>query len=384
MTGEDDIVLKLLHTADWHLGRRFRAFPEEGARRLARARLEVLERILGEAERNQVHAVLCAGDLFDDVQPSKEWWEPLAAAFARRAWKDRPVFLLPGNHDPLVADSIWRNERFRQALPDFVHVVDDEVLEAPLFGGAVLYAVPCLSKAGQADPTLKIPPRAPGDERVRIGLVHGSTFDLEGWQTNFPISKDAAVSRGLDYLAIGDTHSFRFVPADRLVPPTIYPGAPEPTSFGEDDAGAVAVVFISRSRRATVQKQRVAKWRWESVRIGSMDALRSLVARPDLGERVLRVTVELRVGAQDYEEAEGLLEQLAGTEARQGRAGVLVLDREALELDVADLEAQAQVLPPVLQAAVRTLRTAASDPARRDAAQRALFHLFRTLRQGAH
>ena len=34
----DDIVLKLLHTADWHLGRRFRRFPKNGAMKaLARA-----------------------------------------------------------------------------------------------------------------------------------------------------------------------------------------------------------------------------------------------------------------------------------------------------------------------------------------------------------
>jgi DNA repair exonuclease SbcCD nuclease subunit len=382
MTGEDDIVLKLLHTADWHLGRRFRAFAEEDARRLARARLEVLERILGEAERNQVHAVLCAGDLFDDVQPTREWWGPMAEAFARRAWKDRPVFLLPGNHDPLLADSIWKHAPFRAALPDFVHVVEDELLQAPLANGAVLYAVPCQSKAGQGDPTLKIPVRERGDERVRVGLVHGSTFDLEGWQTNFPISKDAAVTRGLDYLAIGDTHSFRFVPADRLVPPTIYPGAPEPTSFGEDDAGHVAVVFINRARRALVQKQRVAKWRWEAVHVTSMDGLRALASRTDLGERVMRVTVELRVGADEYEEAEDLLEQLQGTDAKHGRAGVLALDREALELDVTDVEAQAQALPEVLQATVRALKAATDDPERRVAAQRALFHLFRAARAG--
>jgi hypothetical protein len=39
---EEDIVLKLLHTADWHLGRRFRAFSEEASIKLSRARLEVI------------------------------------------------------------------------------------------------------------------------------------------------------------------------------------------------------------------------------------------------------------------------------------------------------------------------------------------------------
>ena len=66
---EDDIVLKLLHTADWHLGRRFPRFGIEAGKTLSRARRDVLERIFLEAERNQVDAVLCAGDLFDTPQP---------------------------------------------------------------------------------------------------------------------------------------------------------------------------------------------------------------------------------------------------------------------------------------------------------------------------
>ncbi len=380
MTGEDEIVLKLLHTADWHLGRKFRAFSEEDGRRLSRARLEVLERILGEAERHQVHAVLCAGDLFDDVSPSREWWEPVARAFAARRWKDRPVFLLPGNHDPLLPDSIWAHAPFRAALPDFVQVVDRDDFEAPLANGAVLYAVPCRSRAGQNDPTLRIPTREANDARVRIGLVHGSTFDLPDWQTNFPIAADAALTRGLDYLAIGDTHSFRLVPGDRLVPPTVYPGTPEPTAFDETDAGSVAVVLITRARRAIVQPQRVATWRWESAHVTTLAALRALAARTDLSERVLRLTVELRVPAPEYEEAERLLELLQGTEAKHGRAGVLSLDREALELDVADLDGLTRDLPPVLQAAARRLTLAAEAPEQRAAAHRALFHLLRLAR----
>jgi DNA repair exonuclease SbcCD nuclease subunit len=60
-TAEDDVVLKLLHTADWHLGRDYPSFSEEGRRKLARARLDVLDNVFAEAERNAVDAVLCAG-----------------------------------------------------------------------------------------------------------------------------------------------------------------------------------------------------------------------------------------------------------------------------------------------------------------------------------
>lgn len=379
---EEDIVLKLLHTADWHLGRRFRAFSEEASIKLSRARLEVIDRIFSEAERHQVDVVLCAGDLFDEPQPGKEWSDGLVDLLAKRQWKDRPVFLLPGNHDPIQPDSIWVDQRFRQALPPWVTVVETAKAYT-LANGCALYAVPCESRAGQLDPTTKIPKRAPGDERVRIGLCHGSTFDMADAQTNFPISKDAVIDRGLDYLAIGDTHGFRFIPPERKQPPTIYPGTPEPTAFDERDPGSVAVVFITRQRRAMVNQRKVAAWEWEEVSISSMTQLKQLATRTDLKNRVLRLHVDLSLTAPELEEAERLLESLAGNLARPGMVGVLDLHRHRLELDVSNVAEWSSQLPSVLQATVTKLQTAAADPARRLAAQRALFHLFRSTRKAS-
>ena len=324
---EDDVVLKLLHTADWHLGRHFPSFSEEARRKLARARVDVLDRIFAEAERNAVDAVLCAGDLFDEPSPKRDWWEALATKLQRKKWK-RPVFLLPGNHDPLLSDGIWRDGKFRSLLPDFVKVVDQELLEHSFGDDAVLYAVPCQSKAGQSDPTALIPKRAPGDNRVRVGMVHGSTFDAGDWQTNFPISKDAAIDRGLDYLAIGDTHGFRFVPKDRPIPPTIYPGAPEPTAFDESDPGYVALVLINRQRRAMVDKRRVAQWHWETARVTDLSELRALANRTDLANRVIRLIVEMQLSASEYQEADTLLTALGGNEANHAKVGVLQLQRD--------------------------------------------------------
>ena len=373
---EDDIVLKLLHTADWHLGRRFPRFGIEAGKTLSRARRDVLERIFLEAERSQVDAVLCAGDLFDTPQPDDDFKSALLQVLTRLKWKNRPVFLLPGNHDPLVAESVWKEPSFRKALPDFVHVVDQELLEVALPNDCVLFAVPCLSRAGQKDPTALIPLRAEGDTRVRVGLVHGSTFDAGDWKTNFPISKDAALERGLDYLAIGDTHGFRFVPPDRKVPPTIYPGTPEQTAFDEQDAGNVALVFINRSRQALVQKRAVGQWKWEELTVKSMEELRLLAMRTDLAARVLRLTLDLRVTAPEYQEVETLLGKLQGSASTHARVGVLELDREKLRLDLTNLDALSAGLPPVLQAAAKRLKVQSEDPAQRAAAERALFHLF--------
>jgi DNA repair exonuclease SbcCD nuclease subunit len=375
---EEDIVVRLLHTADWHLGKRFPSFSEDQNRRLMQARLAVLDHIVAAAERYSVDAVLCAGDLFDDPVPHRQWWEQVAQRWSRSSWNERPVFLLPGNHDPMVAESVWNNRTFRDMLPSWVHVVDRPDFEFRLSEDAVLYAVPCLSKAGQRDPTDSIPERQPGDERVRIGMVHGSTFDMKDCQVNFPISKDAAVRRGLDYLALGDTHGFRYVPPDRLHPPTIYPGAPEPTAFDEVDPGNVAIVMINRQRRAKVERHRVAYWIWEERHVESLRELEELAARTDLTSRVLRLRVTMKLSASELERAESLLQDLEGSEARPARVGLLKLDRHGLELETSRIEEDCSDLPEVLQSVVRRLKAEADNPAKRRVAQRALHHLYRT------
>jgi exonuclease SbcD len=118
-------MLKVLHTADWHVGRSFGQFEPQDARKLARDRVSVIDRILGVADSYNVDAVLCAGDLFDNPDPGEPWWRALAESFGRRKTWTRPVVLLPGNHDPLTRDSIYRKGHpFRKAFPDWVRVVD--------------------------------------------------------------------------------------------------------------------------------------------------------------------------------------------------------------------------------------------------------------------
>ena len=184
-------MLKLLHTADLHLGLESGQFEPDDRRRLARARLEVAKTILSVAEQYDVDAVLWAGDIFDTPEPAEDWWRGFAEVLGgRHGWR-RPVVLLPGNHDPLKLNSVFHAEHeFRRLLPDWVHVVDSDRFELALNEHAVLLATPCRSTAGAEDLALSLPGRPPGDTRIRVGLEHGSTFDMEGYQTNFPIARD--------------------------------------------------------------------------------------------------------------------------------------------------------------------------------------------------
>ena len=382
------MALTLLHTADWHLGLRFRAFEPEQEKRLTRARLEVVTRILDVAESRRVDAVLCAGDLFNEEDPGELWWGEVLNELQRkerRGWQ-RPVVLLPGNHDPLTANSIYHEEhRFRRALPDFVKVVDRPGWELPLGDNAVVVASPCTSAAGDTKLVDSLPKREDGDKRIRIGLIHGQTFDLPDHQTNFPIPAGSASALGLDYLAIGDTHAFRDVEPNAPAP-TVYPGAPEATKFDEQDTGHVALVFfpLDRRRRALVQKERVGSWTWRAKPCHSLHDLRGLMDETNLANMVLRLTLDMTVPMGEYDEAERLLTELGGSEAAGPRAGVLQVHREKLRLD-ANSDDDLEDLPAVLQATKdRLLRLANDDDSpQREQAERALHHLYRLVREAA-
>lgn len=374
---EQDVALKILHTADWHLGRSFPAFTEEDERKLTRARVDAVQKLLGIAESYQVHAVLCAGDLFDDPAPDEKWWSALLGVFARRDWKNRPMFLLPGNHDPLWPNSVWAEDHpFRRGLPSWVNVIDRDDFEFSLSDEAVLYAAPCRSKAGSDDLALRLPARQVGDRRIRIGLVHGQTFDIPGHQTNFPIAEDAAWQRGLNYLALGDNHGYKEFPPKTC--PAVYPGTPEADTFQKTDVGVAVVVFFTRQGSPSIQTEKVGRWRWREVCCRSVADLEQL-RKEDLKDCVLRLTFDMDVSLRERERVDAIVQELKGTEAAHGKVGVLQWEEGGLRLATSGEDFSGYELPEVLKTVVAQLQ-AEADAHDGNVARRALYHLYTTLR----
>ncbi|MCB0293286.1 MAG: exonuclease subunit SbcD, partial [Calditrichaeota bacterium] len=86
--------MKILHTADWHLGKRLERFS-----RLEEQR-EVLEEICGIAEQEAVDAVIIAGDIYDTFNPASEAVELFYKTVKRLADEGRrAVVAIAGNHD---------------------------------------------------------------------------------------------------------------------------------------------------------------------------------------------------------------------------------------------------------------------------------------------
>jgi exonuclease SbcD len=86
--------MKILHTADWHLGKRLDAFSRFDEQR------QVLDEICRIADDEDVDAVLVAGDLFDTLHPTAEATELLYSTLCRlSANGTRAVVAIAGNHD---------------------------------------------------------------------------------------------------------------------------------------------------------------------------------------------------------------------------------------------------------------------------------------------
>jgi exonuclease SbcD len=86
--------MRILHTGDWHLGKRLGRFSRLDEQR------EIAEEICEIAERETVDVVLLAGDVYDVSQPPVDAVDLLGRTMERLADSGRrPVVVVAGNHD---------------------------------------------------------------------------------------------------------------------------------------------------------------------------------------------------------------------------------------------------------------------------------------------
>jgi exonuclease SbcD len=86
--------VKILHTSDWHLGKRLENFSRLDEQR------EVLDEICTIASNEKVDAVIVSGDLFDTFNPPAEAVDLFYKTLKKlAAYGTRPVIAIAGNHD---------------------------------------------------------------------------------------------------------------------------------------------------------------------------------------------------------------------------------------------------------------------------------------------
>ena len=258
--------MKLLHSADWQLGKCFKQFGDK-ASELRQVRLETLRRALQTARDKQVDAFVVAGDLFEDNEVDDSMVRSAVGIFA--AFADVPVFILPGNHDPFIGPgSVWNRASF-QSAPKNVHVFRDA--ESIELNGGFLLASPLQQKNSTIDPSLKLVDLAAKlpAESIQIGITHGALAIPSKHEPNdFPIALNAASRAKLDYLAVGHWHNWLLNVVGRL----LMTGTPEQDEFDQTDSGYIALVEVSqRGSPPRIEKLPIAAFGWHTFDFDFLD-----------------------------------------------------------------------------------------------------------------
>ena len=227
--------MRFIHTADWQIGMKAAHAGKAGAK-VREARLETGRRVVEEANQRAADFLVLAGDTFEDNGVERVLVQKVADILA--AFKG-PVYVIPGNHDPLVPGSVWEHAAWKEQ--DRVRILaEPSPLEVP---GGVLYPCPVLSKHSTKDPTGWIRGHEAGG--IRVGLAHGTVEGVRQDEPDYPIPRDATARTGLDYLALGHWHSTAKYADSTGVTRMAYSGTAEPTGFGERASGHVLLVEIA-------------------------------------------------------------------------------------------------------------------------------------------
>ncbi|CAN5339244.1 exonuclease SbcCD subunit D [soil metagenome] len=306
--------MRLLHTADWHVGRTVRG------RSRADEHVAVLAEIAGVAARERVDVVLVAGDVFDSAAPTAEAERIVYQALLDLAGTGATVVVVAGNHD---------NPRRLQAVAPVLRlgrVVTGALVSPPDAGGVVtveaggqrarLALLPFLSQrdivraddlmtAGAADHAGKYAERArrilavlcAGFEPDAVNLVLGhlmvaggvtgggersahTIFDYWVPATAFPTDAH--------YVALGHLHRTQSVAGPC---PIWYAGSPLQLDFGET-ANEPAVLVVDAAPHRPVEVRAVPLTSGRRLRTLRGD-LEDLAGRAGTaGDDHLRVVVE--------------------------------------------------------------------------------------------
>ena len=223
-------MIKILHSADWHLDAPLRSLPADQAQRLRREMGKIPQRVADLCRGQGCQMMLLSGDLFDGPY-TQESLDAVRRALAEAAV---PVFIAPGNHD-----YVWERSPYAcEEWPENVHIFKNNTVESVavpeldcrVYGGAFTSA----ESSGLLEGF-----RAEGQERYAIGVVHGDPTSAAS--PYGPITAYQIQESGLDYLALGHIHQAGSFQAGSTL--AAWPGCA--MGHGFDETGLKGALVVS-------------------------------------------------------------------------------------------------------------------------------------------
>lgn len=289
-------MLRLLHTADVHLGARHADLGDRAATQRER-QFAAFVATVDLALEEKVDLVLIAGDLFDSNTQPRRSVERAAAQIKRLVDSRIRVVIAPGTHDLYDKASIYRAYDMPALAgavgSDLVSVLDPDHPEVHLRALDVVVHGRCYAtKRAPKSPLADLDVRKDDRAAWHIGLLHAAlAIDGKTDGDEVVIRTEEIEASHLDYLALGHWHSTLKGKAGRTT--YAYAGAPEPIALDQDKAGNVLLVTLDGAdgrKRVDVEERRVGRTQFERVQldaatVGTQPALVAALlerANPDL------------------------------------------------------------------------------------------------------
>ena len=202
--------IRIVHTADNHIGMPFRQHDDETRTRLIEERFTALERLICEANENHADFFVISGDLFDSSRVKNSSIERTVDVL--RHFTGNSVLVLPGNHDFFSGEDteVWK--RFRKASSEFSNIdvlVTTATVNFDIDGETVqFFPCPCPSKTGREPVTGWISSVEQNLEALRIGIAHGNVegLGLDADDRYFTMTMPDLESLGLTTWLLGHIH----------------------------------------------------------------------------------------------------------------------------------------------------------------------------------
>lgn len=259
-------MIKILHSADWHLDAPMSGHSPEQAEFLRRELKKIPGKIVKLAKAEGCDLMLLAGDLFDGAA-SAETVRNVQNALAEAGI---PVFISPGNHDYICPTSPYEADGWPKNVHIFKNPKIEEVslpdLDCKIYGaGYTSMDCPALLKGFQAV----------GEEAWHLGVFHAEA-EASG-SAYCPISREQIRGSALSYLALGHIHKGSSLRAGETL--CAWPGCPMGRGYDELGARGVILVTLNEDVKASFLPLDTPRFYDEEVEVGDSprDAVSALL-----------------------------------------------------------------------------------------------------------
>jgi len=243
--------VRIVHTADFHLDNDGYGNAREQEAYRVRSRASFCA-VIDHAVEQGADLLLVAGDMFDHNRVSDETVGFVQSQFRRL---QRPVVVLPGNHDCLYPNSVYDRYDLSGACENVrvITALHGQAVEFPELD-LVVWGRAMEEHAPGFRPLEEIPSRQ-GD-RWHVAMAHGFFYESgHSIERASPILAQEIRDCGWDYLALGHQHVLSDVSQGQVK--AYYSGAPLNSWIDRRPAGYVVVLDLSPETGVSAQAQEV-------------------------------------------------------------------------------------------------------------------------------